>query len=107
MPADPKHDERAICILKNDAAFELSASPNPVPVGEKAGKTTIRWSTPDACPGKVYVSLNGQEELLFAGGRNGVATANWIKAGCSYEFRLYDSDRSRLLDKISVTTATE
>jgi tRNA (mo5U34)-methyltransferase len=107
MPADPNHDERAFCILKSDAVFELSASPNPVRVGVKAGRTTIRWSTPDACPGKVYVSTNGQEELLFAGGRNGIATADWIEAGCTYEFRLYDSDRTRLFDKIRVTTAIE
>ena len=107
MPADPNHDERAICILRSDAVFELSASPNPVPVGEKVGKTMIRWSTPDAHPGKIYVSIDGQEELLFTGGRKGVATADWIEAGCTYEFRLYDSDRTRLLDKISVTTATE
>jgi tRNA (mo5U34)-methyltransferase len=106
-PADPNHDERAICILKSDAVFELSAAPNPVPVDEKRGSTRIRWSMPDACPGKVYVSINGQEELLFAGGHKGVATANWIEAGGTYEFRLYDSDHTRLLDKISVTTAIE
>jgi tRNA (mo5U34)-methyltransferase len=104
-PADPDHDERAFCILKSNAVFELSAFPNPVPVVEKVGRTTIRWSTPDACPGKVYVSIDGKEELLFAGGRKGTATANWIEGGRTYEFRLYDSDRTRLLDKISVTTA--
>jgi tRNA (mo5U34)-methyltransferase len=106
-PADANHDERAVCILKSDAVFKLSASPNPVPVREKMGRTTIRWSTPDACPGKLYVFIEGQEEVLFAGGRQGVATANWIEAGCTYEFRLYDSDRTRLFDKISVTTAVE
>jgi tRNA (mo5U34)-methyltransferase len=106
-PADANHDERAVCILKSDAVFKLSASPNPVPAAEKMGRTTIRWSTPDACPGKLYVSIDGQEEVLFAGGRQGVATANWIEAGCTYEFRLYDSERTRLLDKISVTTAVE
>ena len=106
-PADPNHDERGICILKSDAVFDLSASPNPVPVGEKAGTTTIRWSTPDASPGKVYVSINGQEELLFAGGRRGAETADWIEAGSTYEFRLYDSDRTRLFDKITVVRATE
>lgn len=106
-PADPNHDERAICILKSDAVFELSASPNPVPVSDKRGSTNIRWSTPDAGPGKVYVSINGQNELLFAGGHKGVATADWIEAGSTYEFRLYDSDRNRLFDKISVTTAIE
>jgi tRNA (mo5U34)-methyltransferase len=106
-PADPNHDERVFCVLNSNAVLGLSAFPNPVPAAEKMGKTTIRWSTPDACPGKVYVSTNGQEELLFAGGRKGVATADWIEAGCTYEFRLYDSDRTRLLDKISVTTAVE
>jgi hypothetical protein len=104
-PADLTHDERAVCILKSNAIFELSASPNPVPGGGKMGKTTIRWSTPDARPGKVYVSINGREELLFAGGRRGVATANWIEAGSTYEFRLYDSDRTRLFDTISVAAA--
>jgi hypothetical protein len=78
-----------------------------VPVNEKVGQTIIRWNAADAGPGKVYVSINGQEELLFAGGCKGDATANWIKAGSTYEFRLYDSDRTRLLDKISVTTAIE
>jgi tRNA (mo5U34)-methyltransferase len=105
MPADPNHDERAICLLQSDAVFELSALPNPVPVSEKIGTTTIRWSTPDACAGQVYVSTDGRKESLFAAGRKGVATANWIEAGRTYEFRLYDSDRSRVLDKISVTTS--
>jgi hypothetical protein len=71
------------------------------------GRTTIRWSTPDACPGKLYVSIDGKEEVLFAGGHKGVATADWIEAGCTYEFRLYDSARTRLFDKISVTTAID
>jgi hypothetical protein len=106
-PADANHDERAVCVLKSNAVFKLSASPNPVPVREKMGRTTIRWSTPDACPGKVYVSIDGKEELLFAGGRLGAATANWIELGHTYEFRLYDTDRTRVVDKISVTTATE
>ncbi len=107
MPADPKHDERAVCILKSDAVFELSASPNPVPVGKAMGQTMIRWSTPDMCPGKVYVSTDGQKELLFAGEHKGVATANWIRGGHTYEFRLYDSDHTELLAKIAVTRATQ
>ncbi len=106
-PADPNHDERVFCVLQSNAVTELCASPNPVPVGERIGRTTIRWNTANASPGKVYVSVNGQEESLFASGCQGTATANWIQAGASYEFRLYDSDRTRLLDKISVTTAVE
>jgi hypothetical protein len=69
------------------------------------GLTTIRWNTADPGDGKVYVSINGQEESLFAGGRHGVATADWIQAGSTYEFRLYDSSHARLLDKVSVTQA--
>jgi tRNA (mo5U34)-methyltransferase len=106
-PADPKHDERAFCVLKSNAITEISASPNPVPVGEKTGMTTIRWNTAGAGDGKVYVSVDGQRESLFAGGREGVATANWIQAGLTYEFRLYDSSHTRLLDKISVASAIE
>ena len=105
-PADPNHDERALCVLKSNAVFELSACPNPVPASEKMGKTTICWSTVDGSPGKIYVSVNGREESLFAGGCQGTATANWIEEGSVYEFRLYDSDHSRLLDKVVVSRAT-
>jgi tRNA (mo5U34)-methyltransferase len=104
-PADPNHDERVFCVLKSNAITEISAFPSPVRAGEKMGLTTIRWNTADAGDGKVYVSINGQEESLFAGGRNGVATADWIQAGSTYEFRLYDSSHARLLDKVSVPQA--
>lgn len=106
-PADPNHDERVFCVLKSNAIIELSAFPNPVSVGEKMGMTTIQWNAADAGDGKVYVSIDGQTESLFAGGRQGVATANWIQPGSTYEFRLYDSSHTRLLDKISVTAAKE
>jgi tRNA (mo5U34)-methyltransferase len=107
-PADLNHDERAVCVLKSNAAFELSACPNPVPASDKMGKTTIRWSAVDGGnPGKIYVSVNGREESLFAAGCQGTATANWIKQGSVYEFRLYDSDHTELLAKVAVTRATQ
>jgi tRNA (mo5U34)-methyltransferase len=102
-PADPNHDERAFCVLKSNAILDLSAFPNPVPVGEGMGRTTILWSTANGSPGKVYVSINGQQEALFAAGRQGIATANWIQIGSTYEFRLYDEDRSKLLASVAVT----
>jgi hypothetical protein len=72
------------------------------------GKTTIRWSAVDGGnPGKIYVSVNGREESLFAAGCQGTATANWIKQGSVYEFRLYDSDHTELLAKVAVTRATQ
>jgi tRNA (mo5U34)-methyltransferase len=104
-PGDPNHDERVFCVLQSNAIIEINAFPNPVPACEKMGTTTIRWDTAHAGDGKVYVSTDGQEESLFAGGRQGVATADWIQAGSTYEFRLYDSSHARLLDKVSVTQA--
>ena len=106
-PGDPNHDERVFCVLKSNAITEISASPNPVPLGEKMGMTTIRWNTASSGDSKVYVSIDGQRESLFARGRQGFATANWIQAGFTYEFRLYDSSHTRLLDKTSVTLAIE
>jgi tRNA (mo5U34)-methyltransferase len=104
-PGDPNHDERVFCVLQSNAIIEINAFPNPVPASEKVGTTTIRWNTADAGDGKVYVSTDGQEESLFARGRQGVTTADWIQAGSTYEFRLYDSSHARLLDKVSVTQA--
>ena len=68
-PGDPNHDERAFCVLKSNAITEISASPNPVPLGAKMGMTTIRWNTAGSGDGKVYVSIDGQRESLFARGR--------------------------------------
>jgi tRNA (mo5U34)-methyltransferase len=101
-PADPKRDERAFCLLEKRPP-SLSASPNPVPPGEGAGKTTVSWDTADGSIGKIFVSINGDQEVLFADGRRGTAPAHWIEAGSNYEFRLYNSDHSELLAKVIVT----
>jgi len=103
-PADPDRDERAFCFLEKRPPI-LSAFPNPVPAGEGAGKTTISWDTADGSIGKVYVSVNGGEEALFADSRRGTAAANWIQKGSSYEFCLYNSDHTELLAKVVVTRA--
>jgi tRNA (mo5U34)-methyltransferase len=100
-PADPDRDERAFCLLQRIEPT-LRASPNPVPSGDKLGKTTISWSG-----GKVYVSMNGGKESLFGVRRQGSKVASWIQTGSSYEFRIYDSDHSELLTKITVTKATQ
>jgi hypothetical protein len=78
----------------------LSASPNAVPAGDGLGQTTISWKSVD---GKVYVSTNGCEELLFADSPRGSQEANWIKTGSTYEFRLYDTDHKELLATVTVT----
>jgi hypothetical protein len=94
-------------VFVTKAAPTLTAFPNPVPVRNRVGKTTISWNTAITAVGKVYVSIDNRQELLFASPNQGSAAANWIRAGSTYEFRLYDSDHTRLLDKIIVTTTQE
>ena len=105
-PADPERDERAFCLLEKRSPL-LCASPNPVPASERSGKTTVSWDTYDGSIGKVYVSVNGGQELLFADGRRGSALAHWIETGSNYEFRLYNLDHTELLAKVAVTRATQ
>lgn len=105
-PADPKRDERAFCLLEKRPP-SLSARPNPVSVGEGPGKTTVSWDTADGSIGKVFVSINGDQEVLFADGRHGSASAHWVETGSSYEFRLYNSDHTELLTKVVVTRRTQ
>jgi tRNA (mo5U34)-methyltransferase len=100
-PADMDRDERAFVFLRG-VEPSLGASPNPVPPGDDPGETTISWNG-----GKVYVSRDGGNEVLFAGPREGSKVARWIVAGSSYEFRLYNLDHTELLAKLTVTTATQ
>jgi len=87
-------------VFVTKMAPSLSASPNPMPAGEGPGQTTISWKSVE---GKVYVSTNGREEVLFAGSPRGSEQANWIKAGSTHEFRLYSADHKQLLAKVTVT----
>ena len=105
-PADPDHDERAFCLLEKRPPI-LTANPNPVPKSEEVGQTVISWDTADGSIGRVFVSVNGGQEMLFADGRRGSAPAHWIETGSNYEFRLYNSDHSELLEKIAVARAIQ
>jgi 2-polyprenyl-3-methyl-5-hydroxy-6-metoxy-1,4-benzoquinol methylase len=100
-PADLDRDERAFVFLRR-VDPKLSASPNPVPPGVDPGKTTITWSG-----GKVYVSVNGGNEVCFADTREGSMVANWILKGASYEFRVYNSNHTEVLAKLTVSKATQ
>jgi hypothetical protein len=93
-------------VFVSKVAPILTASPNPVAASDAKGRTTISWNALGESAGKVYVSLNGGEESLFAVARQGSSDANWINAGSSYEFRLYNSDHTKLLEKVIVTRAT-
>ena len=82
----------------------LGVSPNPVPASDALGKTMISWNSVD---GNIYISANGGEEVLFANSPRGSQDVNWINAGSSYEFRLYNSDHTKLLEKVVVTKPTQ
>lgn len=96
-PSEPDRDERAFCFLQQIEPT-LTASPNPVPPGDKLGQTTISWSG-----GKVYISMEGGKEALFGVQREGRKVASWIQTGHRYEFRLYNLDHTELLAKVIVT----
>jgi hypothetical protein len=106
-PADLDRDQRAFCVLRSNVLPWIMALPNPVPAGEGKGRTTISWNTADESDGMVYVSVNGGEESLFATLRQGSSGANWIHAGASYEFRLYNSEYTKLLAKVVVNRAAQ
>ena len=82
----------------------ITASPNPVPVSQAPGTTTVTWNTGDGSAGQVYVSKDGAAEALFAGGPSGSAAAPWIEAGKTFEFRLYaGTEHTKMLAKTQVT----
>jgi ABC-type Fe3+-hydroxamate transport system substrate-binding protein len=82
----------------------ITASPNPVSIGEGPGTTTITWSTGDGTAGQVYVSVDGEPETLFGSDASGSVPAPWIKAGKMYEFRLYaGTQHATVLAKTQVT----
>jgi len=50
----------------------------------------ISWNVATAIAGKIYVSIDNRQELLFTSAQQGSAAANWIRTASTYEFRLYD-----------------
>ena len=86
------------------SAATITASPNPVTTGEGSGTTTITWNTGDGTTGQVYVSEDGAPETLFTAGPPGSAPAPWIRAGKTFEFRLYaGTEHAKVLAKTLVT----
>ena len=71
------------------------------------GTTTIKWATGDATIGNVVVSQDAGPEQSFASGKEGSSEAPWIQDRITYEFRLYNSDRTKLLGKVVVTKQSQ
>ncbi len=86
-----------------DGSARIVALPEQVPVGRTVGFTEINWETGDGSEGRVYVSVDGEPETLFATGPSGSKRASWIVVGQFYEFRLYaGTQHDCLLKKVNV-----
>jgi hypothetical protein len=92
-PAPPRPNATPVVPVAptpTPGVVRLTASPDHVQVSAGGlGTTTISWSTGKPEDGEVYVSENGQAEKLFASGSDGSQDAPWIRAGATYEFRLF------------------
>jgi hypothetical protein len=54
--------------------------------------------------GEITGKINADANPLFFGQRCVISQqANWIKAGSTHEFRLYNADHKQLLTKVTVT----
>jgi len=103
-PAAPDSTAPSASTSPNDAAVAgvvLRADPNPVPVGNPNGSTTITWDTGSDAVGEVYVVRAGNEKL-FASAPKGSQNAPWIQPG-SNEFKLYSQADHKLLAQLTVT----
>ncbi|RKH48147.1 hypothetical protein D7X12_00770 [Corallococcus sicarius] len=89
------------------ASGTVSASPTDVWINTNAtsiGSTQICWQVYQATVGEVWVSVDGQPELLFTQAQSGCEFAWWIQVGHHYDFRLYaNTTHSQLLSTVTVT----
>lgn len=79
-----------------------------IPFGQ-LGTTTLTYSTANlvgsAC---INVSMDGAAETsMYCGGSSGTSSPNWIQAGHSYVFRLYQQSGNVTLASVTVTGVSD
>ena len=67
MPADPHHDERAICLLKSDAVFEL----------DRGRRARVECVAPGAAPA---LRVRARARAASAAGRRGARQSSQLRA---------------------------
>jgi hypothetical protein len=100
------HSEKRSAADNGRVKPVLSASPNPVPVGDPdkpVATTQITWDTADGKIGELYVKVDREDERFVGRGPSGVMQINWIQFDSRYEFRLYAKKRSKLLARLTVS----
>ncbi|MEQ1727767.1 MAG: hypothetical protein ABL982_05250 [Vicinamibacterales bacterium] len=81
----------------------IAAAPNPVPAGFLDGATEISWAVDAIEHGRLTLSVDGAPATAFTTGSGGNKRAREIRAGSTYEFRLYGGEPSALLASVTVT----
>ena len=88
------------------AASTISATPNPVvvPLSQTQGTTTLTWDAgADKPNAKVWVSVDGGAETLFANTHKGTKAAT-TQVGKTYSFKLWNSTKQYVWASVKVTT---
>ena len=92
---------------KRAVGARIVAMPNPVPGDGSRATTFITWQTGDDLPAQVFVSTNGDRDILFASGTSGSAPAPWIAKNRTYRFSLRGGPSGRaLLGEVTVVRLT-
>lgn len=88
----------------------ITANPNPVTFSgttQSGGMTSVSWGAGTASkePYAVYYTTNDANETLFAEGKQGVASANFIQLGSKYEFCLWGNNKAKKIECVKVKTS--
>jgi len=76
-----------------------------VPTGQTQGTTTIVWDGGSFTRTKLWLSVDGAAETLFAGTFKGAQQIT-VMVGKSYVFKLWNAERTALRAALSVTAST-
>lgn len=80
-----------------------TSNASPVISSGKLGTVNIRWSSTGSATAEVWVSMDGQPEILMSRSPSGTASPNWIQPGHDYQFALYaDTNHTIQLASTSV-----
>ncbi len=80
----------------------LTATPNPVPPGLGGGTSEVAWNLDALGHGQVAVAVDGGAETTLASGSGGT-TSLTVRAGMTYELRLYGGQPRALILSTTVT----
>ncbi|MGI9533728.1 MAG: hypothetical protein ACR2NW_02155, partial [Thermodesulfobacteriota bacterium] len=94
-------------LVNAESALAQTIDANPTTVSVNAGEqgsSTITWAIDDAdLNGTVYYTTNGANETFFSSGLTGTKVADFIEAGNTYVFTLWNQNKTVNLASVTVT----